>query len=202
MGVRNPLFNMPRLVSTGGLNKHSAATRVLASADDTHTNGIAVGGFVIASTNGYITVAPASDTSAAYQVQSILDAQGRALPCQYVTAAEANASNYYLEVIPVGGCEFELPEDALVTPITDAAILAGYYADMTVAEPTTTKDVNPFGTPQQVWRIDSDSANSSSSNLIIQLISLGQCLNNPYSATAAASPRVLRFKFITAAKSL
>lgn len=202
MAIVSPYIAMPVPADTGGKTMASHQLLVATSGEDAHTLGIVPGSFVAPDTNGYASIT-ASTATVYGRVVSILDSNMRALAYQAVTADQLNATGavFYLTIEPVGGVIYHASEDALTTPITDAN--STVYADLAFTDFTSQASVNPIGTPIQKILIDSNTVNASSSNLQIQLLGLAPVANqNPYSATASASPRVFRFKFVTAGLSL
>lgn len=188
-----PVGILPTIHNTGGQELVGHSSFILTSASDSNTIDICPGMWLIKSTNSYIATASGSNT-VDFTVISVADSVGRALPYQHVTAAELDATAYLLEVIPVDNLVFEIVEDALVTPITDANAGPGIYADIIVANPTSgelaLEAINPYGGPIPSILIDSDTVSSTAGSLTIELLGLSPAItNSAYSATAGAAPR-------------
>lgn len=191
---------MPEIVHSGGLLQHANSTRKLLSADDTHTMGLCPGDIVKRSTYGYIGIVGDTDLTMDFIVGTLYDENGVALPFQYLSADELNASNYYFDATPIGGLVLRIQEDALVTPIPVADEYK--YVDITVTDATNItalRNVNPIGNGIKTYRIDSDSVHAASTNKSFKLLGAE---SGTYSATAGASPRVFLCKPITASESL
>lgn len=209
MSNLSPQFNTPRIVESGGLDIHSASAVVLTHGDDTHTIGIGIDSWVLASTNGYIHVASGSDT-ADYVVKEIRDSNGRRLDYQYVTPDELNATGavYQLSVIPIGGLIFNITEDADTTPITaaESGAFAAAWADIIVTDaPLTaaTRNRQPFDAPKVTIKLDSSTSDTSAGSLTCKLHGPAHVVGNPvYSATSLANPRIFRASIRSAGASL
>jgi len=120
-----------------------------------------------------------------YVVESLYDASGRRLNFQHVTAAEADAAQYYAKVYPIGKLIFEIEEDADAGAIAAAVESGGYYADLVVAaaDDLSQEDRIPFGEPTVNILLDSSSANASSSGLLVEILGLSPSEDRVYGAS-------------------
>ena len=148
--------------------------------------------------NGYVPCESAC-AAASHVIRQILDQYGNPIPWQYVAATDT--TQYYVLAEPIGGLVFDMTEDADTTPIPDASSgnVNPFYADIAVGAmaDTTQGAARLTGKVIPNIKIDSHTANASSSGLLIQLMGVSP---NPgvrsYSATTLASPRVFRVKVI------
>jgi hypothetical protein len=185
----------PRPVyAEGGGDIKTAGTYLKIPSADTPAE-FAPGTWITPSTNGYIPVATGG-AAASHYITKIFDAEGELLDNQYVAASPS--VDYLVEAVPIGGVIFDMMEDGLVTPITDAN--AHGYADIVVGAITGTSAAKALfnnGVPSIL--INSDTVNASASGLLVQLLGVSPISDNrPYSATAAASRRIFRVKVIDA----
>ena len=202
MGIQ---FRCPEI---HGLNANfpvAARNMILMSHSDTHTP-VWVGAWTLASANGQITVV-SGENSADYYVAGLFDARGVRLPKQYVSKAELEAADYYFLGYPIGNIVFAITEDGLTTPITDGNSGSGVatYADIVVTSPTALEIGavdQPYGNPLGTITVDSNTVNTTAGTLTLQLLGLYPGVdNNPYSATASASPRTFLAKLRSAGVS-
>lgn len=171
-----------------------ASRTIYTSTSDTHTSKpISVGSFLTASTNSHILAVDGEDTLS-YWVAQIFDAQRRSRTFQYVTAAELAAASFGMLCIPAAACDWEIEEDALVTPLTDAMASGLYYCDINITVPTAAQiakgNLMPFTGPVHVTKLDSDTANTTAGSLTFRIKGISPRNTQAYSATAGASPRV------------
>jgi hypothetical protein len=183
-------LKMPRVYSYGNNGVSAKATLVKMSADDTHTVGVWPGMWTLASTNGQISTATGSDT-VDYVVEAIYDAAGKLLDKQYLTAAQLNASDYYISAVPIGGIIFEITEDGVTAPISaaESGATTAMYADIIVAEPdaaSISSTDDPYGAPCGSLMISSNTSDGTAGTLTLQLLGPSPRLHQEYSATAGS----------------
>jgi len=180
-------LNVPKIVNNIPKAKGTLVVNQITGGTSANRTAIGYGSWIqLDNTYGLIACVSA-DTYAKYVVIGIYDAGGERLNVQYVTAAQLVANTYLFEVIPIGGLIFEMTEDGLTTPITNAN--STVYADIIVTAPTEPKQL-AMGLPgiaMPIIQIDSNTVNASSSGLLLQLLGLAPGLDNPaYSATAGS----------------
>lgn len=202
-----PQNNVPEEWDCGGNVEHGERTWVLTHGDDTHTNSIWPGCWVVKSTNGYIAVASSFATSA-YEVVRIRDVQNQSVNIQLVSTDALNATGavFELEVKAVGGRVFKFTEDDLATPISDDPT-NGWpgkpYVPVLVTDPTDTDAYAPTRAPQGKYLLDSSAITTTTSGTTsVQIIGVAPIPQGPYSATASANPRVFLCKALSPAQSL
>lgn len=176
-----------QLVGTGGRNWRSATTVLPLKTSSGHTSDIAPGTWLVDST-GWIGIA-SNATAASYVVVAIYDSSMRAVKDQYLTAAQANAAQYYVDAFPVGGCEFEMIEDGTGGGMNVTTYPS--YADIVVGTSITFGANALVGTATVNYKVDSSTLSTSSSNLFLQILAPGGGPDNPaYDGTTARRWRV------------
>ncbi|MFH1740672.1 MAG: hypothetical protein ABIH23_16815 [bacterium] len=190
-------LKVPKILNTVPVGLRS----MVATTVGTTSAAIGIGSWV--DEDSGLLASASGETNAKYVVMGIYKADGERMQQQYLTAAQILATAYLLEVIPIGGLIFEMTEDGLVTPITDAnsGIGAAVYCDLVVTAPTEPPETS-LGLPGRgipTIQIDSDTVNAASTGLLCQLLGLSGNIDNPaYSATAAENKRNFLVKVIDA----
>lgn len=188
-----PIQTSPRPESNGGLPIIGNPSFIVTSTSDTHVQPIMPFSWMTRSTNSII-ASTSGENTIDYYVIAIYDANLRKLPFQYVTAAQANAAAYTLAVVPtVLSLYFEIAEDGLVTPITNANSGSGVptWCDIIVAA-VGTPDENfqysdPFGTIAPNIMLNSDTVATSAGSLTCALHGLSPRVDqSAYNATAGS----------------
>jgi len=181
----------PTAVSAGGKELRSNPTRVKVPTGASSAE-FAPGSFMKLATGGCEAFVDA-DTVCAYQVEGIYDKNGQQVDWQYVSSTASAANDYWVDVIPVGGVDFVLGEDADGGSLLDSNV--GDYVDLIVAAITDTSGNVPYGRATANIQINSSSAASSSSGAKVwQLI---ECTTP--GVRAAGTPREWRVRILASA---
>jgi hypothetical protein len=208
-GIGTPHLRTPRpLYSRGDLGIRAHGSRVILHPDDTSPYDIGVGSWVVASTNGYISVDGVGGTPTSgggdYRVTKLYSADGVELDFQYLTVAELGAATYYADVQPLGGIDFEATEDGDTTPIAeaDSGKTVAAYANLIItniaaAVLAALKAANPFGGASVLMEIDSTSITSSAGSTMVRVKGPARGADNPVVSATAGSQR----NFVIAARS-
>lgn len=195
----------PRIAKMPTDFRHWPGVISLTTSSPTATLGCAVGQFTIGSTVDAQKVMGSAAATAAFYVTEIRD--GNALTLKrngYLSNAEITAGGNYLRVIPVKGIIFSVLEDGDGGVISDAnsgdTDQAPYYANFIVANPSTAElavaNKVPYAHAGADVRIDSSTANSSSSSRLIQLLGVDTSYK-----VASGSPRRFFCKILDSAAS-
>jgi hypothetical protein len=173
---------------------------VVLAADSVHTFGVGVGSFLTNDDTDGLRHTEAADDVIDFIVAGILHEDGvTSKNNQWLTPAECESGNYKLQVIPIGNLTFEILEDGLVTPVTDASIAAGtVFADLVVTAPTDTEEFekNPQGVGRVYpdIRLDSDSIDASSTGKPIEILGVSRI-----NGAVDGSPRLFKCRVTAAA---
>lgn len=167
---------------------------------DEHVNAMFDGMWFIDGTNGPI-ASQAGDNTVRGIITRIMYLNGNSVPGGLLTDTELNDHTSrddgirLIEYMPIGGLIFAMSEDGLVTPITDANSGVGSagktYADFVYTAPSGAYNPgdseNLIGRPSGILQINSDTVNTTGTNLPIELLGVLGAPGNPaYSATAGS----------------